>query len=402
MKKERILWLDQLRSIAFLFVILGHVAIPKEWQSLIYSFHMPLFYIISGMTMNREKMMKLSFGDYVKGQAQRLLIPYIWMQFLMFPLWYFAFHYVTQSTKLTIGQAFYGIFIGNNMIVGAPSNALWFVLVLFLSNILYFGMLKIAKGEERMLFIFVLISALIGFSDKEIPQIWHFNVAFTAVCFMYLGNLFMRWYRKSGKEFMDHITITRKILLGIVLVIAGWISHEMNGRISVTANKFGQSLLLFYITSVLFSIVITMIVMEIPKIRVITFIGQNTLLYVGIHLPILRVFEKLFPKLVADYRYSICFAFLLYFGIAPICMLFNRYAPYVCGKPLKENTWITRCVKVMLVAFGATVPFAKVMKKAGMWTHFGIMGGILIVLSILFVTICEKKLPFVFYQSKCD
>lgn len=39
----RIVWIEQLRSIAFFFVILGHVALPKDVQSVIYSFHMPFF-----------------------------------------------------------------------------------------------------------------------------------------------------------------------------------------------------------------------------------------------------------------------------------------------------------------------------------------------------------------------
>lgn len=34
-KKERILWIDQLRGIAMFFVVLGHVALPREMQSYI-------------------------------------------------------------------------------------------------------------------------------------------------------------------------------------------------------------------------------------------------------------------------------------------------------------------------------------------------------------------------------
>lgn len=276
---------------------------------------------------------------------------------------------------------------------------MWFILVLFLANILFFILLRLSKGDERILFLLMLGSALVGYSEKAIPQIWHFNVSFTAVCFMYFGNFFMIWYKNEGKEWIDRIKMTSKFFLGAGLLGMGLISHKMNGRISMTANKFGKSFVLFYVTSLLFSALIILVVMYLPKMKLVTFIGQNTLLYVGIHIPILRVFEKTFPQLLVNYKYSIGFAFLLYIGIAPLCALANRFAPYICGKPLKKNTSFLKMVKVLLVMFSSLMPYLRVMKELGMWSHCGIMVGILFAVCMIFVFVCEKKAPFVFYQE---
>ena len=43
----RIAWLDQLRAIAMLLVVLGHCALPKDSVKYNYSFHMPLFFMIT-------------------------------------------------------------------------------------------------------------------------------------------------------------------------------------------------------------------------------------------------------------------------------------------------------------------------------------------------------------------
>lgn len=51
----RIVWIEQLRSIAFFFVILGHVALPKDVQSVIYSFHMPFFSLFPGLRLILKK-----------------------------------------------------------------------------------------------------------------------------------------------------------------------------------------------------------------------------------------------------------------------------------------------------------------------------------------------------------
>ena len=399
-ENDRIVWIDQLRAVAFLFVIIGHVALPKSIQSLIYSFHMPFFFMISGLTINREKLVKKDIREYSLHQFKRLIIPYFWMCFLMFPLWFFAFHYISNSTTLTIAQAFEGIFIGNNLIKGSPSNALWFILVLFLANILYLILLKVSKGNEGVLLSLICICGAIGYLDKGYPQIWHFNVAFTAVVCLYIGNSFMIWYKRSKNIFYDHkLKITFACML---LAIVGLISHIFNGRISMTANKFGDSILLYYITAMAFSAVITMIITYLPKVKLLTYIGQNTLLYVGIHIPILRIFEKLYPEILFQYKYSIIFAFILWVGIAPICALTNKYAPYVCGKNLSGDNIVTNIVKVLLIAFGAAVPYGEFLSMIGVWDHLNVMisGGILILLSVVFVYITNKYLPIIYLKEK--
>lgn len=54
--KERIQWIEQLRGMAILLVIVGHVDFPNKVNGVIYSFHMPLFFIIIGLTMNNQKL----------------------------------------------------------------------------------------------------------------------------------------------------------------------------------------------------------------------------------------------------------------------------------------------------------------------------------------------------------
>ena len=81
--KERIQWIDQLRGMAIFLVILGHVDLPNKVNGLIYSFHMPLFFIITGLTMNNQKLSVMNIKEYILGQVKQLLIPYIWMKLQM-------------------------------------------------------------------------------------------------------------------------------------------------------------------------------------------------------------------------------------------------------------------------------------------------------------------------------
>ena len=54
--KKRIVWIDQLKGIAFIFVIIGHLGIGKTFKSWIYSFHMPLFFFAAGWGYIKKKL----------------------------------------------------------------------------------------------------------------------------------------------------------------------------------------------------------------------------------------------------------------------------------------------------------------------------------------------------------
>ena len=42
-KPQRINWIDQVKGIGILLVVIGHMNIPQELSKIIFSFHMPLF-----------------------------------------------------------------------------------------------------------------------------------------------------------------------------------------------------------------------------------------------------------------------------------------------------------------------------------------------------------------------
>ena len=386
--KIRILWIDQLRGIAIFLVVLGHVAIPARIKSVIYSFHMPLFFIISGLTLNHLKIQKLSMMEYIKDKIKKLLIPYVWMSFLVFPLWYITFCKISH-TQATIVQVIGGIFLGNNTVFyTSTSNALWFLLVLFFAEILYAAIVKLTKGDVKKMSILMVLSAIVGYLQKGIGQIWHFNVAFMAVVFLYIGKILMDYYKKHT-EFLESKREIKKYAWMFLLFVVGCISHICNGRISMTANKFGKSFVLFYITAICFSVVFMLVIMMLPKFNFINFIGKNTLLYVGCHVPIIRFFEKAYPQIFGSGIWTVFLAVGVYLVMVLICCLCNKYFPYVCGKTSGINKKEFIIWKLLIVANCGLIPVL------GVFQHFHILentqyrnGAILLVtflISILFV-----------------
>ena len=82
--KNRIEWVDFSKGVAMLLVVIAHTMLGGTYGSMvrgvIYSFHMPLFFILSGFTMRPSKNIR-SFGKKTLKSAKSLLIPGVLLYF---------------------------------------------------------------------------------------------------------------------------------------------------------------------------------------------------------------------------------------------------------------------------------------------------------------------------------
>lgn len=74
MNQNRNYWLDIAKGIAIILMVAGHTSIPGVVSHFIYAFHMPLFFIASGLVSNYEKD---SLVDYIKHKSYTLLLPFV-------------------------------------------------------------------------------------------------------------------------------------------------------------------------------------------------------------------------------------------------------------------------------------------------------------------------------------
>jgi fucose 4-O-acetylase-like acetyltransferase len=97
---KRVDYYDIAKGIGILMVVLGHsqnLCKPLNILSAIaWSFHMPLFFILSGMCFKRKE-----YG-YLSSSFKRLVVPYIFT-ILLFVLYYLALGNFKQSLDWLIG-----------------------------------------------------------------------------------------------------------------------------------------------------------------------------------------------------------------------------------------------------------------------------------------------------------
>lgn len=141
MKRDKSI--DIAKGIGICLMIIGHMTGMIPIHKFIYQFHMPMFLIFSGYFFNSQKW--TNFLPFAKVRFKQLFIPYITFTFIIL----LSIKLIDPSTDIT------------GYILQGPPHAVWFLLSLFLSEIIFFTLYKI-NNKQIYILICILVLITIG------------------------------------------------------------------------------------------------------------------------------------------------------------------------------------------------------------------------------------------------
>lgn len=332
MKKERVVWIDTTKVFMMFLVILGHTNMSKNVVKWIYSFHMPIFFILSGAAYGiSQKRKHMKYYQYIAHRAKGLLLPYFTLSFLMLPIWYISFK-ILGTSEYTILMKIKGIFISNSVIVSSPVNATWFFTTLFLVTIVYFFIERFYNYNIWKVSLVISFISVIGFYfsatyGRNFSFPWHMNVVPIGLLFFGFGVWFISYY-KSILEFMGK----NKNLYAIGFLIIGSVAATINKRISLHVNAY-RNVGLFLISSFFISIGIILLFMYIPQNKVVQYLASCSMIIIAVHCPILRFLEQ-FSDITKQFTIShpILTAIFLYVTSIIIASIIKFCFPFLIGE----------------------------------------------------------------------
>ena len=192
-KIQRYKFVDIMKGIAILLVVLGHIlgafytnrkiVLPLDYRLLyitIYSFHMPVFFVIAGLFADRWT--ERSFKTAVAEKIKRLAIPYLFFGFLLAIVKEYGGRYANTPGGL---KAFM-----NALIV--PYNLFWFLYILFFFFVVYyiFVHFKIVHNSK---FCFWILSLILFFVHPFLPNIWILRIFSRFLVFFSSGTYMLRF-----------------------------------------------------------------------------------------------------------------------------------------------------------------------------------------------------------------
>lgn len=181
-------WIDNLKVFGILAVILGHINSP--FGSFIFSWHMPLFFLMAGFFIRFD----LSYKTFTIEGSKRLLVPYFIFAILGLTLESVKRYFLHRET-LDFVSELQGVFFWMDLpsLQNTYAFVLWFLPALFFSRFIFFIANKILK---RKLFIAVLVIALFIISFfVNLP--FGIDNAFNALLFLFIGHAFFTYYQNS-------------------------------------------------------------------------------------------------------------------------------------------------------------------------------------------------------------
>jgi len=153
---KRIEFLDAAKGIGILFVVLGHNQLKLEYPAIyqvVYSFHMPFFFLLSGMFFKTE----YTLPELVRRRFNSLLKPFLAYMVIVYSASIFFTKIDLPTIFLRIGKAFYA---GSSTLEWIP---LWFLPHLFLVNLFAFILIKLVYDRLPRLWVRILfLGVLLG------------------------------------------------------------------------------------------------------------------------------------------------------------------------------------------------------------------------------------------------
>ena len=194
---KRIKWVDLAKGFAILLVIAGHtIGYPKDptnqkiIRGLIYSFHMPLFFLLSGYTY-RSSSSKEQLISGLKRSAKRLLLPayILWLALTLFEWLSGKAAYPYSLFQLGLSALFAcAIPLQINDIVIPLFGFMWFSAALFVLKNLYDFLNYILKGRFMTL-ASILISVAGALIGKTFFLPFGIDIAMASMIFYHIGRL---------------------------------------------------------------------------------------------------------------------------------------------------------------------------------------------------------------------
>ncbi len=230
LKNRRIEWVDAAKGLAILLVIAGHtVASGTFTRNIIFSFHIPLFFILSGYTF-RPASNWADFFYRTKKDAVHLLVPYVLTGLLIAAAKIILRHLPLLDVLKDTCEALIwasGTGDGKHEAIGV----LWFLVSLFSARTIVNAVYTIYKGdlERRAPYLIALIS-LLGFGIGGFDWNWlifNLDVSMAACGFVLAGMLL--------RDHLDQLKKYDRILIPVCMIIWMFLMQkfgyiEMSGR----------------------------------------------------------------------------------------------------------------------------------------------------------------------------
>lgn len=331
-------FLDYSKAIGILLVIIGHLpyVYGMQFQNIpiwnvahaVTLFHMPLFFIISGVLFK-----PCEYKLLIKKNINQLLIPYVLLSIIVliigsvldFALGNFSIHkLLSQSIGVITIYDLYGI--------GSYSycSPLWFCVALFFVKIIANGVIY-RKNRLCLIILLCLLGGGTMYISNVIPL--RIDSAIVGFIFFIIGYLFKdKINRIDGFQIKTLLLLT--FISGAFLCLMAYFNLDFNNKqcLSITANYYGSYPILFLFSGICGSILIFSIseICSKFKSKIVLITSNGTIIILAFHKLILKGLSNTCD--VDNVLSLITISAITLMLCLPLILFSGKYLPILVGK----------------------------------------------------------------------
>ncbi len=332
-------FVDLLKGFGIFLVVWGHTMTPRSIY--IYSFHMPLFFFLSGY-VHKDRPLPAFLGAKIRS----LYIPYFIFSGLSW-LFYLA-QYLVDRRFENIASHLPKL---QSLLTGSADNGgnnpIWFLTCIFVVSLIFLILDRYLQHPLWKCGV-VLGLSLIGYrlSLARIDLLFQSDIALSGLVFYWLG------YSVKQCNLLQQLNDLKcpKLcwaIFGCELIHIGtayWNTHlAAIQRVNMAGNLLGNYFL-FYSSALAGITVFLMIGYKLQYIRLFNHLGVNTLVILATHKPLLQVLNSCLDAYVnTDSRlYGFLSSILVTIIALMLGIYFNKKLPYLIGKKPSPDKWFEK------------------------------------------------------------
>ncbi len=294
MEKKRNEYIDILRGIGIISVVLGHVLNEKYGnieteivRKYIYIYHLPLFFFISGYFIKKQNVIY-----FLKNKIKSLYFPCVGISLfslLLVPLWVMNGALKKPTIHIILVKIFRILCFKAD---GYYIDACWFFSFFFISVVLFELSLQITD-KLGIVFLISSIEGILGIllTNKAKLLFMNFNIVLTMQPVIFWGYFIKR--KKIKYQILKYSQLLA-VISGLIILL----SNSITGyEVELSKGKiYGNGILFFPIMmiGILFSCSCAKCLYELKKYRVIAYIGKYSNIIMMLHFIAFKVIDILF------------------------------------------------------------------------------------------------------------
>jgi len=324
MPSERLIWIDLVRGLCMLAILVHHTEMYYVGEAIIdYRMYVDntlcSFFFISGYLFYKERPFNIRHKLY--SISKSLIIPYlIFMSAIAFP------KAVVHGTFVSITDTILSILSGKES---------WFITALVTAEIIFSILLYFSKYYKWVLPTGVLISLtciilLTGNEQVIAHNYWNIMDGLLAVSFLYLGYLYHQFEKKFQPSHLYYIGISIVLFIILKWIIIEYEIYTYLGYVNI--NNY----IVFMIDNIVAISFIIQCCKILPNIKPITWMGSHVIVYYflcgGVPLAISIIANKIGFSYNDNYIQVIVILILVYLSITLLTWIIYKYIPWITGR----------------------------------------------------------------------